>query len=296
MTPKLHQLALAWLSFQKGGRATAAAVARALTPLAPNQKWDALLDELAAAGAVTRAGTRVALTDGGRAAARTLTAGIRSFGALRQAIVARALGLEPTRDNVRRLARIDGLRAGIVARARGLPATSPGETRRALAWRLVGVDSTAPVTTASLLLHFLSRELGGIRAHSADDAFAQLAALLAEAHRRDANALRQALFARWLDDRPIGEEPLERFAVRVLDVARKTADGRFGPDKLFVSALLRALPHERDPAAFKDRLLQAHRAGLVALSRADLVEAMDPREVETSGIRYMGATFHFLNL
>ena len=293
---RLHQLALAWLSFQPGGRGTAAALARALSPLAPNQKWDALLDELAADGGVTRDGTRIALTEGGRAAAGSLTAGVRGFAALKQSIVARALGLEPSRENLRRIARSDGLRAGIVARARGLHTTTPGETRRALAWRLVGVDSAAPVTTASLLLHFLSRELGGIRGHSADDAFAQLAALLAEAHRRDAGALRQALFARWLDDRPVGEEALGRFAARVLEVGRKTADGRFGPDKLFVSALLRALPHERDPTALKDRLLQAHRAGLLALSRADLVEAMDPREVESSEIRYMGATFHFLNL
>jgi hypothetical protein len=296
MTSRLHQLALAWLSFQPGGRGTAAALARALAPLAPNQSWDTLVDDLAGGGAVTRAGARIVLGEAGRAAARDLTAGVKSFAALKQSIVARALGLEPTRENVRRIAGSDGLRAGIVARARGLGTTTPGETRRALAWRLVGVDSTAPVTTASLLLRFLSRELGGIRAHSADDAFAQLAALLAEAHRRDAGALRQALFARWLEDRPVGEEPLGRFAARVLELGRKTTDGRFGPDKLFVSALLRALPHERDPAAFKDRLLQAHRAGLLALSRADLVEAMDPREVESSEIRYMGATFHFLNL
>jgi hypothetical protein len=293
---RLHQLALAWLCFQPGGRGTAAALARALAPLAPNQSWDTLLDDLAGEGAITRSGARVALSESGRAATRGLTAGVKSFAALKQSIVVRALGLEPTRENLRRIASSDGLRAGIVARARGLAATTPGETRRALAWRLVGVDSAAPVTTSSLLLHFLSRELGGIRAHSADDAFAQLAALLAEAHRRDAGALRQALFARWLEDRPVGEESLGRFAARVLEVGRKTADGRFGPDKLFVSALLRALPHERDPAAFKDRLLQAHRAGLLALSRADLVEAMDPREVESSEIRYMGATFHFLNL
>jgi hypothetical protein len=293
---RLHQLALAWLSFQPGGRGTAAALARALAPLAPNQKWDALLDELVAEASVSRDGTRVALTERGRAAIKSLTAGARTFAAFKQSIIARALGLEPTRENLRRIAHSDGLRAGIVARARGLPTATPGETRRALVWRLIGVDSAAPVTTASLLVHFLSRELGGLRSHSADDAFAQLAALLAEAHRRDPGALRQALFARWLDDRPVGEEPLGRFAARVLEVGRKTGDGRFGPDKLFVSALLRALPHERDPAAFKDRLLQAHRAGLLALSRADLVEAMDPREVESSEIRYMGATFHFLNL
>ena len=46
--------------------------------------------------------------------------------------------------------------------------------------------------------------------------------------------------------------------------------------------------------AFKSRLVEAHRADLLTLVRADLVEAMDPQDVAASEARYLNATFHFI--
>lgn len=47
---------------------------------------------------------------------------------------------------------------------------------------------------------------------------------------------------------------------------------------------------------FKAACADAHRAGLLALSRCDLVEAFDTRDVRRSGVEYMGATFNFIRV
>ena len=72
-----------------------------------------------------------------------------------------------------------------------------------------------------------------------------------------------------------------------------------GERKLFLSALWRALSPELpeyNRESFKEALVQAHRAGLLRLARADLVEAMDAAEVRASEVRYLTASFHFLIL
>ena len=77
---------------------------------------------------------------------------------------------------------------------------------------------------------------------------------------------------------------------------RTTKDG-----KVFISHVWRSLEQERsgdslDAEAFKQRLVEAHREGLLDLSRADLVEAMSPEDVATSETSYFGATFHFVRM
>ena len=47
---------------------------------------------------------------------------------------------------------------------------------------------------------------------------------------------------------------------------------------------------------FKQRLVEANRDHLLHLSRADLVQAMDPRLVAESETAYLNATFHFVLL
>ena len=49
-----------------------------------------------------------------------------------------------------------------------------------------------------------------------------------------------------------------------------------------------------DVADFKNRLVQAHRARLLELGRADLVEAMDPADVRESATPYLNAVYHFV--
>ena len=48
--------------------------------------------------------------------------------------------------------------------------------------------------------------------------------------------------------------------------------------------------------AFKQRLVEANSKGLLRLSRADLVSAMDPELVAESETRYLNARFHFVRL
>ena len=51
-----------------------------------------------------------------------------------------------------------------------------------------------------------------------------------------------------------------------------------------------------DLPTFKQRLTEANNAGLLTLSRADLVEVMDHTDVQESETRYLNAEFHFVLL
>jgi hypothetical protein len=81
-------------------------------------------------------------------------------------------------------------------------------------------------------------------------------------------------------------------------IARVPEDGRFGPRKVFVSAIWAALiaggyrscSFER----FKAQLIAAQRARLLSLARADLVAAMPAATVAASEIVHDGATYHFV--
>ena len=87
----------------------------------------------------------------------------------------------------------------------------------------------------------------------------------------------------------------------MLEAARSCPTGRFGDNKVFVVHVYRAL-HE-DPAiaalgldGFKQRLAEANNARRLDLSRADMVEAMDPNDVALSEVTYHGALFHFVRI
>jgi hypothetical protein len=102
-------------------------------------------------------------------------------------------------------------------------------------------------------------------------------------------------------DEPAEPAPAASFAGDALRAAAAVTEGRFGDRKVFVSAAWDEL--RRDPrwselalAEFKARLVAAHRAGELALARADLVAAMDPALVAASEIAVDGASFHFIVL
>lgn len=90
----------------------------------------------------------------------------------------------------------------------------------------------------------------------------------------------------------------------LLEVVRETiprvgADGRYGSEKVFVSAIWRSIAHDRrladlSLARFKAWLLSANREGSLVLARADLVGAMDRKQVSESEIEDRGSTFHFV--
>lgn len=92
------------------------------------------------------------------------------------------------------------------------------------------------------------------------------------------------------------------FAAAVLSAAAQVpAAGRFGADRVFVSALWKQLGADRDALgpnldAFKARLLEANRALALTLARADMPGAMDRAKVAASEISYLNSTFHFVVL
>ncbi len=92
-------------------------------------------------------------------------------------------------------------------------------------------------------------------------------------------------------------------APNLLDVVRDTiprvgADGRFG-EKVYVSAIWHTIERDRKAGDlsldhFKRWLLRANRDGWIVLARADLIGAMDVKQVNESEINDRGATFHFV--
>ncbi|HEY0476701.1 MAG TPA: hypothetical protein VGD37_04205 [Kofleriaceae bacterium] len=102
---------------------------------------------------------------------------------------------------------------------------------------------------------------------------------------------------------PADDPPVQPPAPNLLEVVRETiprvgAEGRFG-EKVYVSAIWRTI--ERDHKAgdlsldhFKRWLVRANRDGWLVLARADLIAAMDARQVNESEINDRGATFHFV--
>lgn len=88
------------------------------------------------------------------------------------------------------------------------------------------------------------------------------------------------------------------FAAKAMHAASSVDQtGRFGPDKVFIDAAYREAQKQgfdgvRDD--FKRELLSAHQAGTMTLSRADLVEAMDPDLVRRSKTSIGVADFHFI--
>jgi hypothetical protein len=94
---------------------------------------------------------------------------------------------------------------------------------------------------------------------------------------------------------------LDGFARAVQAAADREQEGRFGTRKVFIAAVwrrLRDMPGSvaagMDLDTFKRHLVDANRADLLGLHRADLVPLMDPAEVRASEITYGNATFHFI--
>jgi hypothetical protein len=95
---------------------------------------------------------------------------------------------------------------------------------------------------------------------------------------------------------------LPTFAATVRALAvNSPAEDRFHDNKVFIGALWRS--SQSEPSfprlmldEFKQQLIDANSRGLLHLSRADLVQEMDPQLVAESETTYLNATFHFVLL
>lgn len=226
----------------------------------------------------------------------------------------------------------DRLRAALLQRHHRLAlgkAPTLNQVRDALAWRAISVETAAKFQANAVMEVLLNRMLGASKPLPLKKVLEQLVAKAAGAPTSHARTIEHAALRHLLSDNlPVGPVtpqpggtpvphgngapepgPGKRaslpsddtaFAACVIAAARATRTGRFGDNKVFISHVIGRLRGDgasiEDPEAFKARLVSAHQQGLLSLSRADLVEAMDPNDVDASEARYRNATFHFVRI
>ncbi len=277
-----------------------------LSPAEWRSLFDAALDGLIARDLVVR--KPLGLTDAGRDRALDywqidrMPGNVRWETLKREYIVPRVLGI--LRHEVTGRDKTKSFVAAILKARYRLPAevgTSATAVVNALAWQQVDIVSTARFTPQAVVSQAL---LKSARPVSAADLARQLARLALDTTGNDlfTGALRQ-----WIARATEGPTTVENadklpgFAETICRTARNSQTGRFGDNKVFISQVWRAFQARENfdgltLAEFKERLVEAHRRRLLELSRADLVERMDPREVAESETKYLDATFHFVRV
>jgi hypothetical protein len=187
----------------------------------------------------------------------------------------------------------------------------PDEATDALAWKLIGFEGEArKFNPKNVKTALFNRALGDGRATDFKKAATRLLAHRLGARRDDSKELREVLLRGWIDEHELDDKKpspplhgldLPSFAERVKATARACRTGRFGDSKVFIASIWRSLQSDpvfrtMDLSAFKERLAEANNARLLDLSRADLVQAMDPDDVRESEVHYLNATFHFVRI
>ncbi len=287
-----------------------------------SEQWQAQLDELVGAGLLAIKPYR--LTETGKARALEFI-GVEAlparanWGTIQAGyLVPKALGVPVDAEDTRkRIKSEDGLAALLVKREYDVPVGGAPTLARVLqalavqeACKRMGVAPTSSWEglEATLLGEVLGQ--GGLDRKQLDK---QLPRKVVGAHKSGIAGLREAVLQNWLGGdrapavRPDRTEPaaetapfdLAAFAGTVQAVARHCPHGWFGTNKVFISHVWRATSQEpgfpqMTLAEFKARLTEANNQGLLRLSRADLVEAMNPADVQESETPYLNAVFHFV--
>jgi hypothetical protein len=209
----------------------------------------------------------------------------------------------------------DGLAALLLKRQFGVTA---GDTLSQVMTAIVCRELGIPEQTdwGRVRRQVLSGLLGSPEPLTAQALNASFARVRLQVRGRRAGELRKKVFAAWtagggesFAPAPAAPAPgagahrpqfdLAAFAHTVKAAARDCPTGRFGDNKVFISHLWRYLRDEPgmprlDLPAFKRRLAEANAAGLLTLSRADLVQVMDSADVAESETPYLNAVFHFV--
>ncbi|HWO20511.1 MAG TPA: hypothetical protein VNO30_17195 [Kofleriaceae bacterium] len=220
---------------------------------------------------------------------------------------ARALGLAPGSDQAAKAVRTkDALCAAVLRGELGVrEAPTLQDLCDALIAEALGLPA-GPLNLSDLRTYVFARRAGVEPAGKPKELAARFAAKSVGAKDAGRSSLVQALVRRWVQE---GAAPAERPAQpaspeALLDVVREAiprvgTDGRYGAEKVFVSAIWHSIERDRrlDDLSldrFKRWLVGANRDGWLVLARADLVGAMDAKLVAESEIQDQGATFHFV--
>jgi hypothetical protein len=209
------------------------------------------------------------------------------------------LGHAPgSEDARRRLASGEAIVAAVLQSELGIDA---GNTVTALCDAIIIEALELPpgkVTLQRIRAHMLARRIGVDTRGEAAQIAARVVSARLGAHNAHKASLALALARRWASQ-PADTAPPPLLAMVQELLPTIGADGRFGPDKVFVSALWQRISHDARLVdytldRFKHWLVTANRDRVLDLARADLVGAMDPRQVAESEIEDLGATFHFV--
>jgi len=279
----------------------------------PAAEFDQIRDDLTAAGFLAKGKRKTfTLTDAGRERAFQFL-GVTALPPRMNwsAVIARCLfpkAAELSADAAAQLNNGDKLAALVLKRKYGLSAGA-GATVSQVAEAIVCKELGFPEekSLAGLMGAVLNRLLGGGRL-TREQIVKQLPLFETGLTAVSADAARRKVVRDWLTAGPVLAPPaaeafdLPAFAgtVRALAAASPPAD-RFHDNKVFIGALWRA--SQQEPgfprlalAAFKQRLIEANTQHLLHLSRADLVQAMDPQLVAESEAVHQNATYHFVLL
>ncbi|MBN8469063.1 hypothetical protein JYJ95_21375 [Corallococcus exiguus] len=328
---RLQGLALAWLATRSEKKAgTRNEVAKTLHAFVEHRwsrgewtgRFDSLLTELLEDKLVEARGrSGLALTGAGRQRALKFLRvdspkGLTWKRVKQQHLLAKGLGLPGSKPALGRLAEADGVRALVLKRAHKLegPETPTlAQVRDRLLWRQLGVETDEAFSLRAVQAHLLGKLLNQ-EVRDPKRGVEQLAARAVGAPRVDAEVVRMAALREWVlaeADKVSAPRPklveaalkplpsdTASFARRVLDAAGAVpSSGRFGDNKVFISHVWKALqPEWSDRPAFNEALLAANRAHQLSLGRADLLAAMNPRDITESEVRAAGASFHFVVL
>jgi hypothetical protein len=291
------------------------------------EQWQGYFQELERAGMLELRPYR--LTDSGRDTALDFL-GIRelpsrtNWNTLRtRFLVPKALGLpDASPETLKRISRKPNLEAVLLAARYELPTGAGASLKNALealACKELGYPEESSVEAVKARV--LSKLMGSKERLPMKEIQKQLPRVAVGARNSKPDALRDALLQRWADPTgatqpmpaPVAQpepepEPehvekfdLPTFAETVKAAARDCPAGRFGDNKVFINHVWRHLQNEPgfprlDLTAFKHALAEANQAGLLKLSRADLVQVMDPADVLESETPYLDAVFHFILL
>lgn len=233
------------------------------------------------------------------------------------ALIARAFNLDlATPDREALLRSADHLTALVLAHGYRLtldrPLPSLAEVRTALVWsafeqmrgKPVGPLRKRPLTGNTVTLVILADLCDAAPTGSPATLVKRLAARLVGAPRVGTQMLRIGILRTAWDranaeaEVPCPPEPaaapiatvppppddLATFAATVDRIARASTTGRFGDDRVFISHIWRQFTSSQTDRSssldgFKRRLVEAHRAGLLTLSKADLPAVLDPKDV-----------------
>lgn len=286
------------------------------------EEWDVLRDQLIAAGELAR-GQRnsITLTESGRARAlrflgvNELPATTKWPAVVTGLLLPRALGMSAA--DASKLNTGDKLAAILLRRKYGLADQAGTTVKRvveALACRELGFPGE---TTLEGVLRAVIGRILGAQGLSLKEVNQQLPLFGTGLPNTKLDSCRRQLVKMWLDaienslDAAVDSDArsvadiaetwdLPTFAATVRALAESSPPAsRFHGNKVFISALWRS--SQQEPGfprvgleEFKQQLVAANSQGLLQLSRADLVQAMDPVIVAESETRYLNASFHFV--